>query len=203
MEVSEISRGLKILAGELETPVVALSQLSRNLEKPRRQAPHARRPSRVGRIEQDADIVMFIFREEIYDPKPENRAGRDHRRQAPLGTHRNRSARHLPQYTRFANMASGFTEPPASVATGCGLPEVHRGKSCGIGLPIVDRPVDNPFDSLGGDDLDGDRELDLGVELAGHEVRADGLDGLVEVQLAPVELDAGLRPRPRRRCRWW
>ena len=109
VEVSELSRGLKILARELETPVVALSQLSRGLEMRSDKRPMLADLRESGSIEQDSDVVMFIFREEVYDPKPEN-AGQAEiivakQRSGPTGVVQ---LAFLPQYTTFMNMARGF-----------------------------------------------------------------------------------------------
>ncbi len=89
-EISEISRGLKQLARELDVPVVALAQLSRAVESRTSHVPMLSDLRESGSIEQDADVVMFIYREEIYDPDTERRGIADivvaKHRNGPVGT---------------------------------------------------------------------------------------------------------------------
>src|SRR3954471_13854494 len=110
VEVSEISRGLKILARELETPVVALSQLSRNLEMRQDKRPVLADLRESGSLEQDADVVMFLYRDEIYNPESSDRGIAEvivsKHRNGPTGFVR---LAFLDHYTRFANMARGVS----------------------------------------------------------------------------------------------
>ena len=106
LEVSEISRNLKILARELEVPVVALSQLSRNLEMRSDKRPVLADLHESGSIEQDADVVMFIYRDDVYNPESADRGTAElliaKHRNGPTGK---TELAFLGQYTRFANMA--------------------------------------------------------------------------------------------------
>jgi replicative DNA helicase len=105
-EVAEISRGLKILARELEVPVVALSQLSRNLESSQDKTPQLSDLRESGSLEQDADVVLFIYRESEYnDEVPIDRADDA---LVDVAKHRNgptgkANLLFLKQYARFEN----------------------------------------------------------------------------------------------------
>jgi replicative DNA helicase len=84
-EVSAISRGLKLIARELDVPVVSLSQLSRSVESRNPQIPQLADLRESGSIEQDADLVMFIYREDYYNPETE----RQHITDLIIAKHRN------------------------------------------------------------------------------------------------------------------
>jgi replicative DNA helicase len=109
-EISGISRGLKALAKELEVPVVALSQLSRAPEQ--RQGDHRPQLSDLresGSIEQDADVVLFIYREEVYKRDEENEGKADliisKQRNGPIG---NVKLAFLKQYTKFETLLEAY-----------------------------------------------------------------------------------------------
>ena len=107
VEVSEISRGLKVLARELDLPVVALSQLSRNLEMRQDKRPVLADLRESGSIEQDSDVVMFIYRDEVYHPDSQDRGKAEFivakHRNGPTGVCHLAFVEH---HTRFENMDS-------------------------------------------------------------------------------------------------
>lgn len=111
-EISEISRGLKLLARELNVPVVAASQLSRSVENRTPQIPQLADLRESGSIEQDADVVAFLYREEYYNPETDRKNVTD----ILIKKHRNGPTRNVEVYfdrekQRFTDLDKKHDQP--------------------------------------------------------------------------------------------
>jgi replicative DNA helicase len=124
-QVSQFSRGLKLLSGELGVPVIAVSQLSRAPEQRPDKRPILSDLRESGAIEQDADLVMFLYRDEYYNPESEDQGVAEvhiaKHRNGPIGTVK---LVFLSHYPKFANMTRSERPVEQRPAEGSPLPDI-------------------------------------------------------------------------------
>jgi replicative DNA helicase len=125
LQIAELTRGLKKLAGELAIPIVILSQLNRGVEQRQEKRPSLSDLKESGSIEQDSDVVIFLYRDEIYNPESVDRGIAEiiiaKHRQGPTGNVR---VVFLDHYSKFANFASAPHSPTPTPTTAPSRPNL-------------------------------------------------------------------------------